>query len=131
APFDINLVEEARRVSQGTGQGRLTGGLAAHRYKPHRDASDGHLGRVFDHAVLAINAKPLEERVESEAEPHRQPQFELSSPGPHLLRPEKVINQLLDELVHVSILTVMSTPESRHATGGPANSPGPELRRLF
>src|SRR5206468_9605111 len=117
-PFDVDSVEKARRLAEGAGQGRLAGGLAAHLYKPHRDASDRHLGRVFDHPVLAVDAKPLEERVESKAEPYGQPQFEPSSPGPRLLRPEKVINQLLDELVHVSILTDMSSPESGHATGG-------------
>src|SRR5437667_92252 len=83
-PFlDLDFVEVAWGARNGTGHGGPADGLAADRHQSHRDASDGHFGRVFDHPILAVNAKPFEERVEAKAEPEDQRKVDSSDSSTH------------------------------------------------
>ena len=70
--FDLDLVEAAGRMSDGTGDQLIGQRLPPYLNQPHRDAADGHAGRVGDDLEFTKYAEAFEENPDSRPRAQKQ-----------------------------------------------------------
>ena len=63
--FDLDLIEAAGRARDGTGNQLIGQGLPAHLHQAHRNAADGHAGRIGYDLEFTKYAEALEEKPDT------------------------------------------------------------------